>query len=340
MPARRSAPQLAVLVITLGATLLTLGGAPSAPVAAARDTGTPRSVPRVHAVGVRVATLVDQSRPTPEIPAVGLPAAAARTLPVTVWYPARGPSGGSPIANAPPIERRRLPFIVWAHGNGSRGALAPALVRSWASLGYVVAAPDFPASSRARSSLDALDDWGAQPGDVTFVIDTMLSGRGIAGLGRLVDERHIGISGHSLGAITVLAVAYGEHADKRVDAVTTFAGLALLDGTDRRAAALPVLLVHGSDDATIPATHSRAVFDRATGRRFLVTVVGGGHSALLYAPDPETAEPLATVTAAFWAATLGRAPDPGRAIAALETPGRFEVASAGAPLVGSARSRR
>ncbi|GMU79831.1 MAG: lipase [Acidimicrobiia bacterium] len=337
MPARPSVRQLAVLGVALGATLLALG---SAPIASARDAGPPRPVRRVHAVGVRVATLVDPSRPTPEIPAVGLSAAAARTLPVTVWYPARGPSGGSPIANAPPIERRRLPFIVWAHGNGSRGALAPALVRSWASLGYVVAAPDFPASSRARSTLAALDDWGAQPGDVAFVIDTMLSGRGIAGLGRLVDERHIGIAGHSLGAITALAVAYGEHADRRVDAVTTFAGVALLDGTDRRAAALPMLLVHGSDDVTIPAANSRAVFDRATGRRFLVTVVGGGHSALLYAPDPETSESLATATAAFWAATLDRGPDPGRAIAALETPGRFEVASAGAPLVDSAGSRR
>ena len=39
----------------------------------------------------------------------------------------------------------------------------------------------------------------------------------------------------------------------------------------------PLLVVHGSDDTTIPATLGRKLFDKATGRKQFVLVEGGSH---------------------------------------------------------------
>jgi len=259
---------------------------------------------RVHQVGVRVTTLVDPTRPTPAVPALGIAAEGQRRIPLTVWYPARGPlTAAEPVADAPPA-RGRFPLIVWAHGNGARGANAPAVVRSWAALGYVVAAFDFPVSSRARANLDAVTDWAAQPEDVRFVLDRMLAGDAVPALARTVERAHVGIAGHSLGAMTVLAVGYGAHADPRVDAVATFAGIPLLDDTDVRTRTTPLLLVHGADDPTIPYRQSQRMFELASGPRYLVTVSSGGHSRFLQSPEPEIERLLATITTAFWDSTL------------------------------------
>jgi len=291
---------------------------------------------RIYAVGVASETLTDPTRPPPEVPALGIAAVATRTIPVTVWYPARGPVTPEPTRDAP-VAHGRFPLIVYAPGNGALGANAPALVRSWAAHGYVIVAPDFPVSSRARSNLDAIDDWANQPGDIRFLLDRAL-GDGIAGLRSALDRGRVGLAGHSLGAMTVLAAAFGADADPRVDAVTTFAGIPLLGGTDVSSRETPLLLVHGDDDRTIPVQQSRTMFDAAAGPRVLVTIAGGGHSPYLYQPDPETAKALATATTTFWDATLrhrstgaGWRGDPDTRLLGLAVPGRIAVEVGPAP---------
>ena len=322
-----------ISLVSVGLALgLALGHGAIPPVAA-----TARATAIGQGVGVRTTTLVDPTRPTPATPGVGVDGAADRTLSVTVWYPARvatTSTAATPVVDARPAPGRH-PLILYAPGNGARGADAPALVRAWAALGYVVVAPDFPVSGRARGNLDAVDDWSAQPGDVRFVLDRALSADGIAGLGAVVDRGRVGLAGHSLGAMTVLGVAFGTDPDPRVDAVTSFAGFPALAGADVSTRTLPLLLVHGDDDPVIPADRSRAMSDGAAGPHALVLVAGGGHSSYLRAPDPETATVLATATGTFWDATLARRPvtrgDPDDRLGALGVPGRFTVTTGPAP---------
>ena len=317
---RRSTRALVALIAAVAA-LVVPGSRAGAGAEPARET---------YPVGLRGAVLTDTTRDTPEVPALGMAAAAERRIPVTVFYSARGGAASSPIAAASPATGR-FPVIVWAHGNGASGSATPRQVWSWAGLGYVVVAPDFPVSSRARSNLDAVADWPAQPGDVSFVLDETLDADGIAGLRRHLDRAHVGVAGHSLGAITALATGFGAHADERVDAVLTFGGVPVVDGTDVSTRATPLLLLHGTDDATIPADASRAMFADATGPRALVLVQGGGHSPYLQSPDPELERALFTATTRFWDATLRTGTDPTAGLAETALPGRTTVETAGSP---------
>jgi len=284
----------------------------------------------VHPVGVRSATFTDSSRATPEVPVLGLTGSPTRVLPVTVWYPARGATTAMPTPDARPATGR-FPLIVWAHGNSARGSAPPPVVPMWASYGYVVVAPDFPVSSRARTILDATADWGAQPADVRFVLDRMLSPGTDDPLRAHVDRRHVGLAGHSLGAITVLAEAYGPDPDARVGAVISLSGIPLLPGTDVASRPTPLLLIHADNDATVPYGSSTDMFAAASGPHALVTVVGGNHSTFLYSAGPETAKVVATATLAFWDRYLrGDRAAPDR-ITALATPGSYEVQASWAP---------
>lgn len=286
----------------------------------------PEPVRRTDAVGLRRAVLVDPSRPTPEVPALGVAAATDRRIPITVFYPARGAATSTPAADAP-AARGHFPVIVWAPGNGSSGSATPSQVWGWAKLGYVVVAPDFPVSSRARTSLEAVADWPNQPGDVSFVLDEVLD-HGAAGLRPIVDREHVGVAGHSLGAMTVLADGFGAHADPRIDAVVSFSGIPLVDGADVSSRPLPLLLLHGDDDATVPADASRAMFASAVGPRALVLVSGGGHSPYLQAPDAELEKSLFTATSRFWDAALRTGGNPTAGLAAAAIPGRVSVETA------------
>src|SRR5262245_27901557 len=72
--------------------------------------------PGPYAVGVRSLTLVDSSRQTP--PHAGLPALPSRTLPTQIWYPATGPAGAAPVADAPLASGGPFPLIANSHGFG------------------------------------------------------------------------------------------------------------------------------------------------------------------------------------------------------------------------------
>jgi acetyl esterase/lipase len=296
---------------------------------------------KTYAVGLRRDVLLDPTRATPEVAAIGVPASPERRIPVTVFYPARGAASSSETTDARPA-RGRFPLIVWAHGNGSSGSATPHQVRSWATRGYVVVAPDFPVSTHARSNLDAVADWPNQPGDVSFVLDQSLDADGVAGLGGRIDTRHVGVAGHSLGAITALADAYGAHKDPRLDAVVSFSGVPVVDDTDVARTPTPLLLLHGDDDRTIPVDASRAMFARGAGPRALVVVAGGGHSPYLYAPDPELEQSLLTATTRFWDATLRTGSDPTEGLAATAIPDRttVEVAPAASPTTTATKAAK
>jgi predicted dienelactone hydrolase len=114
--------------------------------------------------------------------------------------------------------------IVFSHGAGAtvppyRSALDLRVRR-----GYVVVAATFPLSSGTAPGGTSLADYREQRADVSFVISRVLRLARREGLARTIDRRSIAVAGHSLGAVTSLAlVANGCCRDRRVDAPVAWA---------------------------------------------------------------------------------------------------------------------
>lgn len=227
------------------------------------------------AVGRRELTLVDPSRTTMAVPARGLAEQPSRTIPVIVLYPAAGEAGPEPEgeavagaleadADAPPAEGT-WPLVVFAHGWSGRAETFSGFAALWARHGYVVALPTFPLS---RDGIAVSDDLPQQPGDVSFVVDSLADLGGDDPLAGHVDTETLAVGGHSLGSATVFGVAYNSCClDERIDATIPVSGgpLGYPGGTYDDRPPTPMLLVHGAADPGVPVAAGDAAFDLAVG---------------------------------------------------------------------------
>jgi dienelactone hydrolase len=232
-----------------------------------------------YAVGSRSYVFVDRSRTTPRNGSY--PGAPTRTLPTLLLYPAKGDPLGAPVENARPIGTGRgFPLIVFAHGMGATVPPYRSALERWVRKGYVVAAPTFPLSSGIAPGGPSLVDYQEQPGDVSFVLDRVLRLARLkgAGLRHTISRHRIGAAGHSLGAVTALAVAANSCClDRRIDAAVAWAGLELpfAGGTWFSVPTPPLLLVHGTADPTYSA--SVTIYAHASPPKAFVTLVNGPH---------------------------------------------------------------
>jgi len=256
---------------------------------AAALSATTRSAPSVearpneseYAVGRREVTFVDSSRPTGSNHS--FTGAADRTLPVLIMYPAKGIPGGLSEPDARPARRAGpFPLIVFSHGFRATGpAYGDVLLRRIAAHGYVVAAPTFPLSNARAPGGPKLEDYVNQPEDVSFVIDRVLAmNRRKGPLRGLIERKEIGAMGHSLGGITTLGVTYNRaNADPRIKAAVPISGLQLPfpDGT-WTFPRVPLLLIHGDDDRTVPYAGSTLAYAAATAPKFLLTLLDAPHT--------------------------------------------------------------
>ena len=267
-------------------------GVPASSVAAS-----PRSVPsaaaQTHgfAVGVRTEAFVDAARPTPANG--GYPGSPTRALPTLILYPARGKPGGVDRPGAPPASGS-FPLVVFSHGINSNGAAYEPLLRQWAAAGYVVAAPTFPLSNHDTPGGSTIADYPHQAGDVSFVITAMLRlNRDRAGQFRgVIDSSRVAVVGHSLGAITTLGVGVNSCcADPRIRAVVSIDGIELPFGTGTffTGRPLPLLLLHGDADQTVPYASSQRIFADAPSPKYFVTLHGAPHTSFRQATT--SAEP-------------------------------------------------
>jgi len=232
-------------------------------------------------VGQRTLELLDPSRDTP---AHGPhPARSGRVLVTEVWYPSADAAPGAPPVREADAARGRFPLVVDAHGfsdfRDSRAYYAAAL----ASRGYVVAAPEFPVTS-LRSGAPRNVDTPSQPGDVRFVVDTLLDVARTRGswLAARLDRHRVALSGYSNGGTTALLASF--HAtlrDERVRAVAVVApGSCYLTERFFRAARPPLLVVAGDDDAIVERQPDE-VFATARSPRTLVRLLRGTHAGFL-----------------------------------------------------------
>jgi len=265
-------------VAALGALLVAAPATPAVADGAHADHDGHRS----YAVGSRTFTFVDTSRPTPANGSFG--GAPSRTLQTLVLYPATGAPGGAVTPGAKPARTEHgFPLIVFSHGFTASGPLYEQLLQVFAAAGYVVAAPTFPLSNFAAPGGPTITDYVHQPGDVSFVITSMLDvdrhDRG--GLRHDIDEHHIGVAGHSLGAITTLLVATNTCCeDPRIDAAVAFSGLELgaPGGVFFGKPTPPLMLVHGTADGTVPYGGSVKTYADSPAPKAFLSLIGAPHT--------------------------------------------------------------
>jgi dienelactone hydrolase len=244
------------------------------------------------AVGEVTETFVDRSRPTNA--GAETPARPERTIPTRIVYPA---SGGP------------YPLLVLAHGASGHPDEFAEQIPAWAADGFVIAAPEFPLTNRdVPSALLNFTDVANQPGDVSFVIDSVLAASDDpdSPLHGLVDPTSIGMVGHSLGGATTWAVAFNTATrDERIDSATVFAGLTLdmPGGEFAYDSGLPLLVMHGDAD-DVPITMDLAAYQQAAAPKWFVTLIGADHR-LAFTDEASPYDELVTRTIVdFWHGTL------------------------------------
>ena len=173
-------------------------------------------------IGLARETFVDASRPTKASPP--FQGAPDRRLDTWIWYPAEA-DAPAPVPDAAARADRPWPLVLYSHGTYGRPDNATHFIEHLVRNGYVVAAPAFPlTSSAAHTALPAADvtDAGSQPGDVSFVLDSLLAH---PRFGPLIDTGRIGATGISLGGITTYFLSFGlPTRDPRIKASAPIAG--------------------------------------------------------------------------------------------------------------------
>jgi fermentation-respiration switch protein FrsA (DUF1100 family) len=237
---------------------------------------------QTYQVASTTIVFTDHNRSTPA--SNGAPALPYRTLATLVVYPK--------LASG---TRHEFPLVVYSHGFGATAVSAMPTLQSLASHGYVVAAPDFPLSTTGLPGGLDLFDFVAQPGDVSFVITQMLTldRRSGSPVYREIDAHRIGVAGHSLGAVTTLAVSYNSCCrDTRIGAAVEMDGELNVPigpqgnfaGTYFKGHNPPLLVVNGTKDTIGPYAVSQAIFAKAPTPKYFLSLIGAPHEGFAMEP--------------------------------------------------------
>jgi len=258
----------------------------------------------------------------------------------------QGRSRDLPIKVYLPSVTHAVPVVLFSHGLGGSCENNPYLGQHWASRGYAVVFVQHPGSdeqvwkdkpvlerlgnmqdaadlknfvARAKdipAVLDQLEKWNAQPGHA-------LSGR--------LDLKHVGMSGHSFGAVTTQAVSGQSFplgrsfSEPRICAAVAFSPSAPRKGSAQSAfgsVKIPWLLMTGTKDVSLiggaDVASRLGVFPALpAGGKYEVVLDGAEHSAFgdrALPGDQETRNPnhhraILALSTAFWDAYLRGDPE-------------------------------
>lgn len=219
-------------------------------------------------------TYVDETRGTP---ATGeYPALPDRTLETTIVMP-RG-SGD-------------FPLLVFSHGLGSSPRFYASLIEEVAAAGFVVVAPLFPLTGENAPAGADPADTPNQPGDVSFLIDTVTAA--VANAQAPFDQRTntdlVGTFGHSNGGITTLGIAANSCCrDPRIDAAASLSAPAAPFGGGEYdfTRTAPLFFVHGTADVQIPYVGAVRVFNSVEATKGMLTLNDVNHGEFLLPSGP------------------------------------------------------
>ncbi len=114
-----------------------------------------------------------------------------------------------------------VPVMEFAHGWHSNPRVYAAMLRGWASAGFLVIAPTSPGMARGPGLLPQGAASMRQAGDLPVVLTDVLASR----LRVVPDRARIALAGHSDGGCTVADMAFNRrYRDNRIDAYLIFSG--------------------------------------------------------------------------------------------------------------------
>lgn len=249
-----------------------------------------------------------------------------RTVPVRIYLPA---------------NKEPRPVVLYSHGLGGSRATKRYLGEQWSQAGYVCVFMQHSGSdsevlksgrlTQRLQNLKAAANWKNsvdRTKDVSFVIDQLEKWVKTAKhpLFKRVDLEHIGMSGHSFGAVTTLAVAGRTYPfrqtfpEKRIDAFLAMSPQAAKGMTLEKTfghLTQPIFCMTGTKD-TSPIDQSVTADSRASvydglpdGDKYLVVFDGahhftfnGGESRLAGQQNPKHHRATETLSTKFWDAYL------------------------------------
>ena len=233
-------------------------------------------------VGKLNITLIDSSRPTPTDSKETT--SNQRVLDTTVWYPSNPRKHEWLRPGPPPLASQvcPAPLVIYSHGFMSMRHNGAYLAGYLARQGYIVAAADFPLTHLGTPGGPRFDDVLNQPGDVSFIIDSLLNDHpdGLPELGDCIDPQRIAAVGLSLGGMTTtLLTFHPELRDTRIAAAVSIAGpVAMLGKAFFQRDAPPFMMIAGDIDAMVDYQDNIEVLADWSPETTRVTLHGGSHT--------------------------------------------------------------
>jgi predicted dienelactone hydrolase len=174
------------------------------------------------------------------------------------------------------------PLLVYSHGFMSFHQEGQYLTRFLASHGYTVVSVDYPLTNFFAPGKPKLADVVNQPGDVSFLIDTMLKRNADKNdvLFNTIDPKKIAVDGVSLGGMTsTLAAFHGKVFDKRIAAAISTAGpAAMFTATFFTSNKIPFMMIGGDGDAMVPFEKNAASIPQKVPGSILVNLKNASHA--------------------------------------------------------------
>lgn len=241
-----------------------------------------------------------------------------------------------------PAHQSTAPVILFSHGLGGSKEVSPYLGQHWAARGYVAVFLQHPGSDtsvwkdaprleRMKSMQEAasIKNFMLRVGDVTTVLDQLGVWQSTAGhpLSNRLDLEHVGMSGHSFGAITTQAVSGqatprgdAKLTDPRIRAALPMSPSEPNLGTPEQAfggVKIPWLLMTGTNDTSIIGTSTpesrRLVYPALPpGHAYELVLHNAEHSAFTEhalpgeqkSRNPNHHRVILAISTAFWDAYL------------------------------------
>jgi len=245
-----------------------------------RDLG-PTSQYGPYPIGITTLSLSDSTR-------MNVAGTGPRPVTVEVYYPstAEAVAGhpkdvamvlGTPVLETPAYRDVALapgdprPLVLFSHGNNGIRIQSFFFAAHLASHGYIVVSPDHHGNTFVDTLAGIVDPQVAtnRPLDMRFLIDTFLGFNNTPGnfFAGSINPDQIGMSGHSFGGYTTLALAGGSFAlgtftEPRIKAIFPQAPAAPFDDSFFASITIPTMIVGGSLDETVsPADDQQRPFD-------------------------------------------------------------------------------
>ncbi|WP_258563076.1 alpha/beta hydrolase [Streptomyces phytophilus] len=198
----------------------------------------------------------------------------SRRLFTKIFYPATGNPGGSPVPNAP-LADGLFPVAHWNHGMYGNSDSYASQTHAIASAGFICPAPSISDNTNIGSVYGG--EWSK---DVSEVITQTLALNDASGspfAGHIDTAAGVGVSGHSMGGMTV----HGLLTNWPDDRIKAAVPVACVDMGNPAGLDANVLFIHGDQDPTCQYSLARQAYGELSAPKAFLTHVGADHAAYL-----------------------------------------------------------